>query len=125
MTRALVLFAVAGLAACAAAPSPTPTAPSAPTPVASAPSVPAAACPAGRATVVLVRHAEKAGPAPDTEISPRGAERARRVAAMLGSSGVTRLVATEMKRTQQTLAPLAARLGQKTEIFPAREVDAL
>ncbi|MBX3188910.1 MAG: histidine phosphatase family protein [Labilithrix sp.] len=83
------------------------------------------ACPAGHAFVILVRHAEKVSNDPDAELSPEGALRARRLAVMLGNAGVTQLVATDVKRTQQTLAPLAERLGRTTEIRPAREVEAL
>lgn len=74
---------------------------------------------------MLVRHAEKTSNAPDAELSPEGIARAKRIATMLARSNVTRLVATDVKRTQQTLAPLAEQLGRPVEVRPARDVDAL
>lgn len=113
----LALSAVTIVSGCAAPPSA-----SAPPSVAT-PSAPP--CAAGRAFVILVRHAEKISGAPDAELSPQGVERAQRLAILLGKAGVTRLVATDVKRTQQTLAPLAERLGLSIDVRPAREVDAL
>jgi broad specificity phosphatase PhoE len=74
---------------------------------------------------VLVRHAEKTSSAPDAELSPEGIARAQRIATMLARSDATRLVATDVKRTQQTLAPLAQQLGRAIEVRPARDVDGL
>src|SRR5476651_1595762 len=66
-------------------------------------------------TVVLVRHAEKAlGTIEDPPLSPEGEQRSERLAQMFGdSAGAGRLDAiyvTNTRRTQQTAAPLAARL---------------
>jgi broad specificity phosphatase PhoE len=74
---------------------------------------------AAQATVFLVRHAERAdgdGGAPamkgtDPDLSPAGQERARSLAAMLKDAKITAIYATELKRTQQTAAPLAKVLG--------------
>jgi broad specificity phosphatase PhoE len=77
---------------------------------------------------VLVRHAEKAAIAPgvgDPELSTAGQARAMRLATLLGSAQVSRLVATEYKRTQQTLAPLGAKLGKPVEVRKAAETRAL
>lgn len=79
----------------------------------------------GHAVVVLVRHAEKASNDADAELSPAGVERAKRIAIALGSAGVTRLVATDVRRTQQTLAPLAEKLGKPIDVRPAKDVDGL
>ena len=66
-------------------------------------------------TVVLVRHAEKAlGTIDDPPLSPEGELRSERLAQMFGArEGAGRLDAiyvTNTRRTQQTAAPLAARL---------------
>jgi broad specificity phosphatase PhoE len=78
--------------------------------------------------VVLVRHAEKAAGDPqdrDPELSPRGRERAARLATLLGKTAITRLVATEYKRTQQTLAPLSERIGKPVEVRSAAQTNDL
>ncbi len=73
-------------------------------------------------SVILVRHAEKAaGETPDPELSPKGRARALRLATLLGQTAVTRLVATEFKRTQQTLEPLAERVHQPVEVRPSAQ----
>jgi hypothetical protein len=94
----------------------------------------AAAVPAGfeppappaPAMVVVVRHAEKA-PAPkgDPVLSAVGEERARRLVTLLGHSKPTSLWATQLQRTQLTLAPLAAATGQKVETLPADDTKIL
>jgi len=66
-------------------------------------------------TVVLVRHAEKAlSTIDDPPLSPEGEQRSERLAQMFGErDGAGRLDAiyvTNTRRTQQTAAPLAARL---------------
>lgn len=77
-------------------------------------------------TIVLVRHAEKAAePKDDPIISEKGAERAQRLATLLGKSGVTHLFASEFQRTQQTLAPLALTVGVQPHIVSARDTAAL
>lgn len=87
---------------------------------------PAASPKCGDATVILVRHAEKASSdTKDPDLSDAGRERARRLASLLARSGVTRLVATDLKRTQQTLAPLAEAIGKPVEVRAAKETDAL
>lgn len=74
------------------------------------------------ATVIFVRHAEKAkAPADDPDLTDRGRARAKALAAMLASSGVTRLFATELVRTQSTLQPLAEQHGLQIERYAARE----
>lgn len=75
-------------------------------------------------SIILVRHAEKVTTDPndkDPDLSPAGQERAARLAQLLGKTAVTRLIATEYKRTRNTLAPLAARLGKEVETRNASE----
>ena len=70
----------------------------------------------------LVRHAEKAQDGTDDpDLSEDGLLRAARLADMLDSADVTRLYATDWKRTRSTLAPLAARTGMEIRIYDWRD----
>lgn len=69
---------------------------------------------AGPFTVILVRHAEKEVVPPenkDPNLSLAGQARAEGLARMFGGAGVTSIYATQYKRTQQTVKPLADKLG--------------
>jgi len=81
-------------------------------------SPPARACTKGR-TFIVVRHAEKASADKDTPLSDRGRARAAQLAEMLRNAGVTRIVATQYKRTQETVAPLGERVSLPVEVRPA------
>lgn len=72
-------------------------------------------------TVIIVRHAEKniEPENPDPDLSPAGQTRAQEIARMLADSGVQAIYATQYKRTQQTVGPLASRLS-----LPITSVDA-
>jgi phosphohistidine phosphatase SixA len=73
-------------------------------------------------TVILVRHAEKKVVAPenkDPDLSPAGLARAQELAKMFGNTGISAIYATQFKRTQQTVKPLADRLR-----IPVTRVDA-
>ncbi len=72
-------------------------------------------------TVIIVRHAEKniEPDNPDPDLSPAGQARAQEIARMLADSGVQAIYATQYKRTQQTVGPLASRLS-----LPITSVDA-
>lgn len=75
-------------------------------------------------TVFLLRHAEKGtDDARDPGLAARGTERAASLAELLEHAGVTHLFASEFRRTQATLAPLAAALGLDVEIVSARSPD--
>lgn len=77
-------------------------------------------------TIVLVRHAETAASTRtnrDPELSEPGQARAEALAALLARAGVTHLYSTQYKRTQATLAPLAALLKLEVEIIPATEAE--
>lgn len=77
-------------------------------------------------TVILVRHAEKADDDPrDPSLSPRGEARARALAGLLAQAGVTHLFASEFKRTQATLRPLASATGRPLVVVPAADGAAL
>jgi broad specificity phosphatase PhoE len=80
-------------------------------------------------TVVLVRHAEKAlSTIDDPPLSPEGEQRSERLAQMFGEpSGAGRLEAiyvTDTRRSQQTAAPLAARLHLTPTVLPAGDAAA-
>jgi broad specificity phosphatase PhoE len=71
----------------------------------------AAASPvAAQQAVILVRHAERADQSTDSPLSAAGTERAKALARILASSGVTKIFVTQFQRTQLTAAPLAAAL---------------
>ncbi|HUQ19922.1 MAG TPA: histidine phosphatase family protein, partial [Gemmatimonadaceae bacterium] len=99
------------VAACTAGPKPEPE----PVPV------------EGSTTVYLVRHAEKEISNPndaDPDISSIGRDRAKALASRLGASGVTTIIATQFKRTQETAQPLASQIGVAPEIVPAGSIGA-
>jgi broad specificity phosphatase PhoE len=93
--------------------------------------------------IFVVRHAERAEaaamtPAPkdqpaghgmmiadDVPITPAGRERAKRLAAILRSSGIKRIYTTEYQRTRQTAAPLAEALHLKPIMTAAKDMDPL
>lgn len=79
-------------------------------------------------TVILVRHAEKAVVPPenvDPDLSEAGQARAVELARMFREAGLSAVFATQLKRTQQTAAPLAAATKLKPEIFGARDTAGL
>ena len=86
-----------------------------------------------QSTVFLVRHAERADSAPgkspsmtgDPDLSDPGRVRAESLAAMLKDAGITTIVVTEYKRTQQTAAPLARLLGITPTIIKAADTAGL
>ncbi len=77
-------------------------------------------------TVFVVRHAEKATDDPrDPNLSEEGRHRATELARVLGDAGVTALFASEFRRTQQTVAPLAQARGLTTTVVGAGAMDSL
>ena len=64
-------------------------------------------------TVFALRHAEKVDDPQnsDPELTPEGQRRAEALARLLGSSGITHLFASEFRRTQATITPLAEAVG--------------
>jgi broad specificity phosphatase PhoE len=87
--------------------------------------VPATLAQSAPLTVFVVRHAEKGPEVPDPSLSEAGQRRAAELARVLSDSRITALYVTEFKRTQETLAPLAAATGVTTTRLLARDVDAL
>jgi broad specificity phosphatase PhoE len=76
-------------------------------------------------TIFLVRHAEKASTAADAPLGPDGEKRAECLAAMLRDAGIKQIYVTDVKRTQQTAAPLARALKIKPTILPAKDSNGL
>jgi len=77
-------------------------------------------------TVIFTRHAEKSlTPPTDPSLTEAGQRRAELLAAMLADSGVEAIYVTELRRTQQTAAPLAERVHIKPTIVPAKDVNQL
>ena len=75
-------------------------------------------------TIILVRHAEKMVVPPenkDPDISVQGEARAQEIARMFGGSGIAAIYATQYKRTQQTVKPLAERLRVPVTVVEARK----
>lgn len=77
------------------------------------------------ATIILVRHAEKAGPTGDVPLSAQGQERAALLAKMLRDAPLKAIYVTEFQRTQQTAAPAATAHKLTPQILPAKQVDDL
>ena len=77
-------------------------------------------------TLFVVRHAEKAsGSDPDPELSAAGHARALALAEQLADQRVDAVIATELRRTQQTVQPLADRLGLTVDLIAATAGAAL
>lgn len=92
--------------------------------------------PSSFSIVYVVRHAERADDGmaepsaamtstKDPDLSAEGRARARRLASMLRDAGITRVLATEYRRTRQTAEPLASSAGVEIETTPASDVSAL
>ena len=78
-------------------------------------------------TVILVRHAEKKIEPnnPDPDLSPEGVERAQEITRVFCDAGVNAIYATQFKRTQQTVKPLADRTTVPITLLDANQTDEL
>ena len=78
-------------------------------------------------TVILVRHAEKKIEPnnQDPDLSPEGVARAVEIARVFGESGVNAIYATQFKRTQQTVKPLADRTAVPISLLDASQTNEL
>jgi phosphohistidine phosphatase SixA len=102
-------------------PTPASATTTAPDSTAAAPASVPAREPVAARTIVIVRHAEKQSEDPNAELSAVGHARAQCLAKVLGDAAVTHVFATEFKRTQDTVAPLAARHSLTPTVIPANE----
>jgi len=75
--------------------------------------------------VFVVRHAEKADQSDDAALSAAGKRRALALAELLREAGVTHVITTEYRRTQETAAPVASARHVTPEQVPARDLAAL
>lgn len=83
--------------------------------------VPAAAPPT---TVILVRHAERAGdPSGDPALTAAGEMRAKALVPVLRDAGVNAIITTQYQRTRLTAQPTAEALGITPEVVPASGRD--
>lgn len=78
-------------------------------------------------TIILVRHAEKniEQSNPDPDLSPAGQARAQELVRMFGDAGIKAIYATQYKRTQQTVKPLAEKLGVSATTVDAKNTAEL
>ncbi|MGH8250965.1 MAG: SixA phosphatase family protein [Steroidobacteraceae bacterium] len=81
---------------------------------------------ASTTTVFVMRHAEKAAtPGEDPPLSPVGEARALALAEHFGRApkgiGIDSVIVSEFRRTQETVRPLANRLGVPVIVVPAKE----
>lgn len=70
-------------------------------------------------TVILVRHAEKAGPSGDVPLSDIGIARANELARVLEGVKIDAIYSTPYERTRKTVVPIAEKLGVKITEIPA------
>jgi broad specificity phosphatase PhoE len=76
--------------------------------------------------IFFVRHAEKATTGgDDMDISEAGRARAESLATLLKDAEISAVFTTELKRTQQTAAPLAKALHLEPTVIPAKDQPAL
>lgn len=116
-----LLAGPAGLA-CATGTAPTPAEPiTAEEPTTATPPEPVAP-----SFVFLVRHAEKAQDGTkDPPLTGDGRARAVCLARVLGEAGVSHVFSTDLQRTEQTVRPLADRLGLQVTQLPASDTDVM
>jgi len=72
----------------------------------------------GPTLVVVVRHAEKRADRVDPGLTAAGVRRSEALARILAPAGVGRLYCSQFRRTCDTLAPLARRLGLEPTVVP-------
>lgn len=61
--------------------------------------------------VILLRHAERAAGGTNPSLTAAGRARAKLLARMLAKTGIDAIFTSEFKRTKETAAPIAERLG--------------
>lgn len=67
--------------------------------------------PARMRRLLLVRHCESSGQAPDAPLTARGYEQAETLADFLATHPIDRVVSSPYRRARETIAPFAARAG--------------
>lgn len=81
---------------------------------------------AAQPTIFIVRHAEKAASTgKDPDLSNAGRARAESLAKMLKDAGIKLIYVTDLRRTQQTAAPLAKALNITPTVLPPNDTATL
>jgi len=81
---------------------------------------------ASAATIILVRHADRSSAmSADALLSQAGEERAEQLSQTLRDAKILRIYVTEVRRTQQTAAPLAARLHLQPIVIAKNDTELL
>lgn len=75
--------------------------------------------------IFLVRHAEKTADKDDPALTDEGQARAILLADMLADAGITAIHSSDYRRTRDTAAPLAAKLGLTVQIYDPRDLPAM
>jgi broad specificity phosphatase PhoE len=76
-------------------------------------------------TIYLVRHADKVSDETDAPLSDAGHRRAECLANTLADAHIQKIYTSDLRRTQQTAAPLAEKLQLKPVAIPLSRVDEL
>src|ERR1043165_1959359 len=78
-------------------------------------------------TVIIVRHAEKIIDPnnPDVDLSEAGYARAKEIAREFGDAGINAIYATQYKRTQETVKPLADKTGAPVTVVNSKNTSDL
>jgi broad specificity phosphatase PhoE len=84
---------------------------------------PADPCDLPATTLIVVRHADRAGQADSLTVA--GAARAQDLARVALTADVRAVYHSDTRRTRDTAAPLAAALERPLEQYPAKDVKAL
>lgn len=84
-----------------------------------------AATATARADVYVMRHLDTPAGERDPDLLPRGRQAAEALATRFGDAPPAAIFITDFRRTRQTVAPLAARLGLTPIIYDAMDVRAL
>lgn len=70
-------------------------------------------------TIILARHAEKAAPSGDPELTPEGMRRAEALAQVVADVRLTAILTTQFRRTGLTAAPAARAAGIAPSVLTA------
>lgn len=76
-------------------------------------------------TIFIVRHGEKISEEADAVLSEAGHKRAQCLADTLRDANLRTIYTSELKRTQQTAAPVADASGLRPKVVPAKQVETL
>jgi len=75
--------------------------------------------------IFLVRHAEKTAEKTDPALTKEGEARAVALADRLAGEDITNIHSSDTKRTRDTAAPLAKRLGLDVQLYDPRDLPAM